>query len=349
MARKLTKNPNSYGTIANLGTNRRRPYVAKVNPRKCREGHYNYEILGYYEARKDALIALAEYNKSPCNLSSRGLTFEQMYHEYYKDKFERSRKKYSPSMKYSIRAAYSHCEHLHDKEFVKIRHFDLQEVVDNCDLKHSSLELIVLLMHQIYEFAIREGVIDKDVSRHVRVNIPEDDNHGVRFLEGDIMRLWDNSLHEQVRMILMYIYSGWRATELLEIPITKIDTVRMVMVGGKKTLAGKNRNVPIHSKIGHFVGELCLKYPYYLFTYKNRPLSYTCFNKRFKEGLELAGITTAYTPHDCRHTFESMLDDANVSSVLRDRLMGHASKSIGEKVYTHKTIEQLRHAIECIR
>ena len=54
------------------------------------------------------------------------------------------------------------------------------------------------------------------------------------------------------------------------------------------------------------------------------------------------GINTYHTPHDCRHTFTSLLDSAGVNQVCIDRLFGHASKSLTPRTYTHKSIEELR-------
>lgn len=55
-----------------------------------------------------------------------------------------------------------------------------------------------------------------------------------------------------------------------------------------------------------------------------------------------------HTPHECRHTFRSRLDTAGANSVCIDRIMGHASKGTGERIYTHKTIQELKNAIELI-
>ncbi|KAF0193429.1 MAG: Site-specific recombinase XerD, partial [Bacillota bacterium] len=55
-----------------------------------------------------------------------------------------------------------------------------------------------------------------------------------------------------------------------------------------------------------------------------------------------------HTPHECRHTFRSRLDSAGANKVCIDLMMGHKSKEVGERVYTHKTIEELKSAIELI-
>lgn len=283
MARKTLRNPNNYGTIVHLGKNRKRPYAVKVNPRRNGKGYYNYDILGYYEERKEAMIALAEYNRNPCDLSNRNITFQEVYNAFYKDKYEISKKQFSVSSKISTNSAFSNCSHIHNRKFLGLRHSDLQNVVDSCTLKHSSLELIVSLFHQMYAFAIREGITEKDASGFVKINIADDDVHGIRFSEEDIEKLWDKAEYENVRMILVYIYTGWRATEFLEIPKKDIDIHNMTMIGGKKTTAGRKRVVPIHSRIQPFIIDLYNKYPYYLLSKKNTYLSYTTFKKRFRK------------------------------------------------------------------
>ena len=63
----------------------------------------------------------------------------------------------------------------------------------------------------------------------------------------------------------------------------------------------------------------------------------------------LAEIGIDHTTHDCRHTFRSKLDSANANKVSIDLLMGHKSKDVGERVYTHKTIEELKTAIMLLK
>ena len=52
-----------------------------------------------------------------------------------------------------------------------------------------------------------------------------------------------------------------------------------------------------------------------------------------------------HTPHECRHTFRSRLDSANANKRCIDLLMGHTSKDVGERVYTHKTLDELKDTI----
>lgn len=55
-----------------------------------------------------------------------------------------------------------------------------------------------------------------------------------------------------------------------------------------------------------------------------------------------------HTVHECRHTFRSRLDTAGANKVCIDRMTGHKSVGTGERIYTHKTINELKANIELI-
>ncbi len=135
------------------------------------------------------------------------------------------------------------------------------------------------------------------------------------------------------------IYSGWRIGELLT--LEEINLKEGYFRGGVKTRASKHRLVPIHPKIADMV--------------KIRSqsgwinISYQTYMKEFNKALTAAGVTDKHTPHDCRHTFATLLNNSGANPVSVKRLLGHSSGGdITEKIYTHKDIEQLRIAIEKI-
>ena len=344
--RKVMRMPNSYGSIKKLSGNRRNPFMVSVNPRLNAKGTYSYDVLGYYPDRPSAMIALAEYNRNPYDLSNKNTTFAEVYEAFLKDKYYGT-KKYSDSAINATRAAYRNCSTLHNKPFSELKHSDLQRVIDECPLKHASLEHIVNLFKQMYKFALREEIVQKNASAFVKINIADDDEHGIRWNDDDIALLWANTDKLYVRVLLIYLYTGWRATELLDMPKTDINLTEWYMIGGKKTAAGRNRIVPIHPRIRSFVQELYDAPGDYLLG-QCKPLRYPLLIDGCTEALSQCGITAKYTMHDCRHTFSSWLNDALIPTVICDKLLGHAGKTLDEKVYIHKTIEQLHEAIQKI-
>ena len=76
-------------------------------------------------------------------------------------------------------------------------------------------------------------------------------------------------------------------------------------------------------------------------------LSYATFKPRFKKLLKELGIQE-HTIHDTRHTFATMLNNANANSTSIIRLIGHSNFSTTENIYTHKDTEELRKAVELL-
>lgn len=55
-----------------------------------------------------------------------------------------------------------------------------------------------------------------------------------------------------------------------------------------------------------------------------------------------------HNPHDCRHTFASLMDTANANKLAIKRIIGHSSQDLTDDIYTHKTIQELIDAIDLI-
>ncbi|MEG1945406.1 MAG: tyrosine-type recombinase/integrase, partial [Oscillospiraceae bacterium] len=115
---------------------------------------------------------------------------------------------------------------------------------------------------------------------------------------------------------------------------------------GIKTKAGKDRIVPIHPKILDIVTVYHDQGNEYLFSYNGKKMSPSQYYTFWNQIMTDHGMT--HTPHECRHTFRSRLDSAGANKVAIDRIMGHSSGGTGERIYTHKTPEELRTAIEKI-
>lgn len=264
------------------------------------------------------------------------LTFAEVYERFYQDKYELSKKQYSESSKALTRAGFKNCSSLHNKPFVSLRHSDLQKVVDACPLKHASLEIIVSLFHQMYAFAVREGLCDKDYSANVKINIDDDDEHGVPFTEKDLRILWKHQEDPVVEFILIMCYSGFRISAYKTMTV---DLEHRYFQGGIKTKAGKNRIVPIHPDIFPLVQRRLERSKELL------PNSVFDFRKSMYAKLNELGITR-HTPHDCRHTFSWLCEHYCVNENDRKRMLGHSfSGDITNGTYGHRTVEELTREI----
>ena len=135
--------------------------------------------------------------------------------------------------------------------------------------------------------------------------------------------------------------------EFTTLKTAAVDLEAETMKGGVKTRSGKDRIVPIHSKILPLVKARYNPESEYLITDQDgNPIPENQYRKLFTATLEKYGIK--HLPHECRHTFRTRLDSAGANKRCIDLMMGHKSKDVGERVYTHKTFEELRTAIELI-
>lgn len=344
--RKFSRLPNKYGSVSKLSGNRRKPYFVRVNLH-TENGKKKYDILGYYSDKASALQALAEYNKNPFDINKSKATFKDIYELWYDKKYNKSKKILSESSKRTTKGSFNKCKPLHNMIFADIRSSDLQNILDDFSISHAYLEMIKSLFNQMYAYALEYDIIQKDYSAFLKINKEDDDESGVPFTEEEVERIWQNKDKPFVDVILIYVYSGFRMSELLDMPLENIDLEQKIFFGGKKTPAGRDRIVPIHSKIFDFVKNRYVVGHKTLFYNGDRRIRKDTFYKMFKQALLYCDITEEHTTHDCRHTFGSMLDKAECNEMCVKLMMGHKLDNVTQK-YIHKSVEDLRTEIEKI-
>lgn len=267
-------------------------------------------------------------------------TFADIYKAFYEFKYgENAKRKLSKQSQDSTRAAYKNCSALHEKIFSDLRHKDLQECIDSCILKSSSIENMVSLIRQMYKYAILYEICDRDYSSALKAPA-NDDEHGVPFSDDDLRILWKHKDDPIIEMILIMCYSGFRISAYKTI---KVDMQDWYFQGGVKTAAGKDRIVPIHTAIRPLVSARIGRLGCML------DCSVGEFRKRMYEALKAAEVER-HTPHDCRHTFSRLCESYGVPDADRKRMMGHSfGNDITNGIYGHRALEELRTSIEKIK
>lgn len=334
--KKYSRMPNHYGSIRNLGGGRRKPYAVypPVTQYKDNGTAILPKALGYFETYNQALECLALYNNNPQEINAR-ITFEEVYQEYYDDKYLRNKKKtYSASSIRSCQSAFANLAELHKMPIADLRTSQMQNCIDNCSLKHASLELMVGLLKQVSKFALQRDYIKKDYAQFVRVNVPDDDEKGVPFTETEIKKLWENKDDYSVKIILIMVYTGMRISELEKL---EMHLDEGYVVGGVKTKAGKNRIIPVHKAIAPFMNDIGDDFNGSRF----RDEYFHATMARL--GMSKASTGERHTPHDCRHTFSWLADKFKIDSLAKHLIMGHSvsKMDIELSTYGHRTKEEL--------
>lgn len=372
--KKYPKLPNGFGSIKYLGKGRTNPYaVYPASKEDDKTGKYptpkaicyvdewykgfavlvahnagnyvpgyeqtlNFVGVGSAGLSETIRMILADYGQIT-RRDITGKTFEDVYREYYTSKFDSGKRTYSQATKNSAKAAFKNCEALHCRPFASLRTADLQQVIDSCELKHASLELIMNLYRQMYAYAITQDIIDKDYSAAVKINIADDDEHGIPFSEDELRILWAHKDNETAEMLLIMCYSGFRISAYKTM---EVNLQEHYFKGGVKTRTSKDRTVPIHSAILPLVTRRMQR--------DGRMISSAdAFRKAMYR--ELASLEIAsHTPHDCRHTFSWLTEKYGVREADRRRMLGHSfGADITNGTYGHRELEDLRAEIEKIK
>ena len=335
------KNPNGYGSVVKLSGNRRRPFTARKTTGWKDNGQPIYLVIGYYASREEGMIALAEYNRNPYDIEKQKVTLEELYQKWS----ETILPKLGNSLQSSLKSAYKHMTKLKELKYREIRSFQMQETIDGCGCGYSTQAAIKNLWGYLDRFAMEMDVIQKMYST-LTTSAPVAESSRTPFTEDEIKTLWNHADEPWVDTILIMLYSGWRIIEFLTLETANVDMDNQTMKGGVKTRNGKDRIVPIHSAIMKFVEAHFNPDSKYLITDQGEPMTENQYRIIFKETLSKYGIN--HTPHETRHTFRTRLDSAGANKKCIDMMMGHKSKDVGERVYTHKTLDELKTAIELI-
>lgn len=346
------KLPNGYGSITKLSGNRRKPYVVRVTDKIEHDKETNKAkqirvVLGYYSTKKEANIALANYNTNPFDLKNKDITFKEVYELWLEKHFKV--KKLSDKTKDSYITAFKHCEPIYNERFLDLRSDKLQDVVTGSQRGYSMQSIIKSLIYQMYEYAMENDLVFKNYAQYIVLCEKEKKLKREIFSDDEITTLWNNiGRMEYVDTVLILIYSGMRVGEMLEMQRCNVDleekTMKIVRAKNKSSL----RSVPIHDNIFPLVKK------YYdmekevlipntvgtIFGYSNYK------QKKFDNIMNQ--LKMDHNPHDTRHTFASRADTYGLNKLCIKRILGHESDDITDKVYTHKDIVELLEEINKI-
>ena len=230
------KLPNGYGTVYRLSGNRRRPFVVK----KTIGG--KQKPLGYFESYQKAFEFLVELNH--CT-PSHDVTFSAVYYGWKSRHFE----KISKSSQTAYTISYRHLTSLHTTPFASITYPDLQKAVDSIEAGYCTRKKCRVLLSQLYKYAIKNGIVDHDLSPFVELPKHIVVHKKKPFTTRQIGKLWRYTDVVGVIDVLILIYTGMRVGEYLALTPADVKVRQQYIdIKHSKTVAGI-RKIPIHHKI----------------------------------------------------------------------------------------------------
>lgn len=365
--------PNGFGQISEIkGRNLRKPFRAMVCVGKTDEGKPICKLLkpqAYFETYNEAYAALVEYNKNPYDLDA-SITMKELYDRWSEKYFSKMENEKSAQ---NIDMAWKYCSMLYNVKVSDIRIRHLKECILNATRTVNGVERsasrtiqkkIKSIFNQMLDYAVEYEMTDKNYSRSFGLNSilgkqETPDQAHMSFSDNEMEKLWAHLEDTPyVDILLIQCYSGWRPQELGLIELKNVDLDNWIFIGGLKSDAGKNRVVPIHTKIRPLVKkryeEAQRLGSQYLFNYpeaiKNDIfLDYDRYWYRFKLIVQKLELNPDHRPHDGRKHFVTAAKKYNVDEYAIKYLIGHAISDITERIYTDRENKWLAEEIEKIK
>lgn len=356
---RFRRRPNNTGTVVKLSGKRRNPYCARVmsDERDIITGKKKQVCIGTFATREEALNALSIYslkrsnaitNEEARNLApdlydriqektqKRVPTFYEIYQILDDEEFS----KLSKSARNGYSSWIKRFENIHNRQINTITLADLQFIFDNDGAANGTQAHMKVLCCKVFEYAVIHQYIprDFDYTCYIRIAEFKQSTKHYPFTVDEVKKLQSVDTSE-AHILLIYIYTGLRAGELLHISRDNIhidekcdddgvDRIISYIITGSKTKAGKNRIVPIHNEIKQFVIDELLKPDKRLID-----CTYASLNNTI---LATANgyLKATHTMHDTRQTFASLCQLSKVDVYARKKILGHKLKDITFDIYT---------------
>lgn len=336
------------------------PLVSVKNPQKevvekVKKDNYTFKEL--FEKFKEAKMLTKEEEQ-----------IEKTYHIRPKNK------PFGVHYCHSMTTAFHNSEKLYDKVYKDLRASDFNKHLKESKKGSESQRLMTNLYMNLDKFALEEDIIEKGYAQFIststnnRKEIKKIKNKKIEkekiFTYEQINYLWNFNLKSNGRQKenkqnreqfirdfwLMLLYTGCRADELLSVYTDNIFLDDNYFIGGLKTSAGINREIPIHPDIKSLFEKYYNSNNEFLFVQPNgNRIDYDYYLYHYTHNFkDLHTVVSEHTAHDARHTLRTELKKLNVKDIIINSIIGHSNDDIGDDVYTHISIEEKMEAIKLI-
>lgn len=357
------KMPNGYGSVVKLSGKRRKPWAVRISKMvEQTDGTVKRkrEYLAYFAKQESALQYLTEYNNGAVvseHIKYADVpTFAEMFEKWKKYK-KLLKAKLSDSTWKNYNIAFNHLAPLHSIKIINIKANTIQECLNSYNHKsRATVGNMRAILKAVFGYAIMNEFIETDPTQFLTYEFtkPSTSIHS-RFSDEEIQTLWEKCyVINNVDIILIFIYTGMRPTELLEVLTENVHLDKKYMVGGLKTENGYDRIIPLCDKILPLIRNRYNPDKKYLINNKfGNHYTYGSYqNGNWQTCINKLGMK--HTPHDGRYTFASLADNVGMNTVCLKLIMGHAisdsdrqnfktsrKADITKGVYTQKTMEEL--------
>ena len=285
-----------------------------------------------FDTKRDAL-AYIQTLKQELPHTSEDIKFKDLYAKW----IDLHEQKVSKSTINCYKAAYKQFSALYYQEVRNIKSENLQLCVDQCPHGRRTKENMKALGTSLWKYAMQLDIVDRNYAEYIYIK-KEEKTEKTAFSTEQIQTMWNSvAAVPDLKYVLVLCYTGMRLNEMLSAKTENYNRELGYFVAGSKTEAGKNRIITISPKISHFFEDFG-KGEYLFFNKKTAAKPFR--EKTFYPALSALGIEDV-TPHQCRHTFATLMKNVNAPATDKQKLIGH-SKFEMTAHYTHTDIASLK-------
>lgn len=326
----------------------------------------NRELLGRFSRKSEARQAIDDYIRHPT--SKYNFTLRDLYKEWsafaFRDISKQTQDNYT-----SCWAKICECPapQIADKTIREITTGDLRRILDYYQqaqtvtdpktkeekvvppLSRSYITKIKALLTQLYNYAMENNIVDKNYAALVKLSRQAATTKKRSFtdLEFSVLeKRWKEVPGGDAVYALCYL--GFRVTEFCELTPFSYDQKQQTLRGGIKTDAGRDRIVPVHSKIKPIIDGWYDRHCDTLYADdQGRPYNKDKFLRRvWRPAMEALGLPSELTPHCARHTCATRLSAAGARPEDIQKILGHSDYSITANDYITQDVSALQTAME---
>lgn len=346
---KTMKRANGMGGVTKLQGRRKKPWMARLTTVDASKKR-NTQIIGYYERKTDALLALEKVVNNGGLPKFFNITVEEVRELWMKKHYPQI----SESGVQNYNTAWSHFdESVKKMKMSEVKTYHFQAIVDDAaskGLSRSTCEKIKQLASQLCKWALENDVINRNYAQFIEIKAKESVPREP-FTVKEMKTVWDyyeRSGDLTAGVILLLCHTGLRMDELLS--MKKEDYYNGCLHGGSKTEKGMNRSVPVPDIMISIMDKLMKEPGEYLISNANgnKTDRKNWRERKYYKALEAAGFSEELrkrrTPHSCRHTYATMCARAKMDDKALQDILGHEDISTTKNIYAHTDEEYLKAA-----
>lgn len=319
---KKPHNPNGTGTVFKRG----RTWSARV--RVKRHGVIVSErTKGGFATRADAINYLPQLRAME-NGGAKSHTVDEIF-----QMVQQSKKwlEITPDKRSHYMTAYKRMECIYDRDVASLRYSELQNLVDGIDGAFYPKRDVKTILQKIVDMAVLEEVCPASKSQVIRcIELPSKPltSKDARTPE-EMHAIWNdwNKTHDLITgYALIMAYTGMRTGELFAQDVTRVNPAGQVIVGGIKTEAGKDREIPLADCIVPIVKAVMPQARYGMVAYDENT-----YYSNWAQMVQRTGIRPLGS-YCQRHTCYTRLHELvpAVSDVVINSIVGHSNSKISK-------------------